>query len=168
MKPAATPLVAQTLIATPFGRLLLRRTARGLAEVNFESPRWPPQPLPLPDEPDHPWFQRTRELLQAWPRLTQDPELPPLDPQGTPFQQAVWRLLLKIPRGAQTHYGAIAAQLGDPNKSRAVGAAVGRNPIGVLVPCHRVLGRNGALTGFGGGLPLKRQLLACEGVAWTE
>jgi methylated-DNA-[protein]-cysteine S-methyltransferase len=163
-----TPFVAQATIASPFGPMLLRRTARGLAEVNFESARWPAKPLALPDEPDHAWFVQTRALLHAWPTLTRDPALPPLDPQGTPFQQSVWQLLLKIPRGTQTSYGAIAAQLGDANKSRAVGAAVGRNPIGILVPCHRVLGRDGSLTGFGGGLPLKRQLLACEGVAYKE
>lgn len=160
------PFVAQAHITTPFGPMLLRRSALGLTEVNFANGRWPPKPLPLPDEPEHPWFVQTREVLARWPSLQADPELPPLDPHGTPFQRAVWNLLRHIPRGTSTHYGALAQQLGDRNKSRAVGAAVGRNPIGILIPCHRVLGRDGALTGFGGGLPLKRALLAAEGVAW--
>lgn len=162
------PFVAQTTITSPFGPLLLRRTAKGLAVLHFDAGRHPPPAMALPDEPAHPWFVRTRELVQAWAGFQQDPELPPLDPQGTVFQQQVWRLLLTIERGAVTHYGALAARLGDPNKCRAVGGAVGRNPIGILIPCHRVLGRDGSLTGFGGGLPLKRALLAAEGVSWKE
>lgn len=160
------PLVAQTEIASPFGRLLLRRTASGLAELHFPEGRYPARPLPLPDEPAHPWFVQTRALLAQWDAYDADPELPPLDPQGTAFQRAVWQLLRGIPRGAHTHYGALAERLGDARKCRAVGGAVGRNPIGILIPCHRVLGRDGSLTGFGGGLAMKRQLLACEGVGW--
>lgn len=88
----------------------------------------------------------------------------PLAPVGTPFQVAVWEQLRRIPAGGTTTYGAIAASLGRPSASRAVGAAVGRNPIAVVVPCHRVIGAGGALTGFAGGLERKRTLLALEGV----
>jgi methylated-DNA-[protein]-cysteine S-methyltransferase len=89
----------------------------------------------------------------------------PLDlSHGTPFQQAVWQALLGIPFGGSTSYGAIAAKINNPAAMRAVGAAVGRNPISILVPCHRVLGKNGSLTGYAGGLDRKVALLRLEGV----
>lgn len=81
---------------------------------------------------------------------------------GPPFHQRVWNLLTKIPFGATTSYGALAARLGKPKAFRAVGAANGANPIALIVPCHRVIGSNGTLTGFGGGLPMKRALLEHE------
>ena len=87
----------------------------------------------------------------------------PLAPRGTPFQVQVWRLLQGIEFGRTTTYGAIAAALGRPDASRAVGAAVGRNPIGVIVPCHRVIGASGALTGYAGGIERKVWLLDHEG-----
>ena len=83
---------------------------------------------------------------------------------GTPFQQSVWAALRAIPVGRTTSYGALAAALGAPKATRAVGLANGSNPIGVIVPCHRVIGANGSLTGYGGGLHRKRWLLAHEGV----
>jgi methylated-DNA-[protein]-cysteine S-methyltransferase len=82
---------------------------------------------------------------------------------GTPFQRAVWGALRSIPAGHTLSYGALAAQIGKPSAVRAVGLANGSNPIGVVVPCHRVIGANGALTGYGGGLPRKRWLLEHEG-----
>lgn len=89
----------------------------------------------------------------------------PLDlNRGTAFQQAVWQALLSIPFGDSTSYGAIAAKINNPTAVRAVGAAVGRNPISILVPCHRVLGRDGSLTGYAGGLDRKIALLRLEGV----
>lgn len=86
----------------------------------------------------------------------------PLAPRGTPFQRAVWRRLTTIPYGRTLSYGAMAAALGTPTASRAVGAANGRNPISIIVPCHRVIASNGALTGYAGGLDKKRRLLALE------
>jgi methylated-DNA-[protein]-cysteine S-methyltransferase len=85
-----------------------------------------------------------------------------LSPEGTPFQLSVWDALLKIPYGETTSYGAIANQLSFPNGARAVGYANGSNPIALIIPCHRVIGSDGTLTGYGGGLPLKRALLAFE------
>lgn len=82
--------------------------------------------------------------------------------EGPPFHQKVWKLLTKIPFGATTTYAALAAKLGNPNAFRAVGAANGANPIALVVPCHRVVGTNRSLTGFGGGLPMKRALLEHE------
>lgn len=91
-----------------------------------------------------------------------------LAPQGTAFQQAVWQQLRKIPYGETTSYSEIAKQLGKPNATRAVGGAVGRNPISILIPCHRVLGKNQSLTGFGGGLPNKRFLLQLEHIQYKD
>ena len=83
-------------------------------------------------------------------------------PHGTPFQQSVWKTLLEIPYGETWSYGELAAKLGKPNASRAVGRANGTNPVALVIPCHRVIGANGTLTGYGGGLDRKRALLALE------
>jgi methylated-DNA-[protein]-cysteine S-methyltransferase len=88
----------------------------------------------------------------------------PVDPAGTEFQQRVWNLVSAIPYGETTTYGAIAAELGDAQLARAVGAAVGANPIPIIIPCHRVIGSDGSLTGYGGGLRMKVWLLRHEGV----
>jgi methylated-DNA-[protein]-cysteine S-methyltransferase len=90
----------------------------------------------------------------------------PLDMQGTDFQLDVWNHLVKIPFGETRSYGQVAESIGRPKAVRAVGAANGSNPIAIIVPCHRVIGSNGKLTGYGGGLPLKKRLLELEG-AWT-
>ena len=86
----------------------------------------------------------------------------PLRPRGTPFQQSVWEALLAIPYGETWSYGGLARDLGRPNAARAVGAANGRNPLPIVIPCHRVIGSSGGLTGFGGGLDTKRTLLELE------
>lgn len=164
--PAAA--VAQCQLQTRWGPTLLRRTARGLSGIWHVDQAHFPTAQTLPDEPQHPWFEQTARLLEDWLNLAVDPPLPPLDPQGTAFQRAVWALLLTIPRGAWSSYGALALQLGDTKKSRAVGAAVGRNPIGILIPCHRVLGSQKTLTGYAAGLPMKRCLLSAEGVPYVE
>jgi len=87
-----------------------------------------------------------------------------LDPDGTPFQKKVWEALQRIPYGITTSYGELAKSLGRPSASRAVGAANGKNPIAIVVPCHRVIGKDGSLTGYAGGLPVKRALLELEKV----
>ncbi len=91
-----------------------------------------------------------------------------VDPPGTPFQRQVWEELARIPYGATLSYGELARLVGRPAASRAVGAANGANPIPIVLPCHRVIGSNGALTGYGGGLPIKRALLALEGALAAE
>jgi methylated-DNA-[protein]-cysteine S-methyltransferase len=107
-------------------------------------------------------FDRVRAQLEEYfDGRRRDFDLP-LAPRGTRFQLKVWEALLDIPYGETTSYGAIAAGLGHPNGSRAVGAANGRNPISIIVPCHRVIGSGGALIGYGGGLPTKRRLLDLE------
>lgn len=87
-----------------------------------------------------------------------------LKPEGTEFQRAVWRALLKVGFGKASTYGALAAAVGKPSAARAVGAAVGANPISIIVPCHRIIGRDGSLTGYAGGLDRKVKLLAIEGI----
>jgi methylated-DNA-[protein]-cysteine S-methyltransferase len=86
----------------------------------------------------------------------------PLSPQGTQFQLGVWKRLCDIPYGETISYGELARRIGNPNASRAVGLANGSNPIPIIIPCHRVIGSNGKLTGYGGGLPIKEKLLALE------
>ena len=105
--------------------------------------------------------EAAQQLDAYWAGELLDFDLP-LAAKGTPFQQKVWRALRKIPYGTTATYGQIAKKIGSPTASRAVGAANGRNPIAIVVPCHRVIGANGTLTGYAGGLDMKRQLLDHE------
>ena len=119
-------------------------------------------PGPLEDPEDAAVLDHTRrELDDFFARRRRTFSLP-LDPRGTPFQRRVWRALCDIPHGRTVSYGHIARVIGAPAAVRAVGAANGRNPICIIIPCHRVVGASGALTGFGGGLPRKRFLLDLE------
>ena len=124
-----------------------------------------PHPEPGPDwaRADHdPFLVEARHQLGAYfAGERTDFELP-LAPEGTPFQQQVWAALREIPYGQTISYGELARRIGNPQASRAVGLANGRNPISVIVPCHRVIGANGALTGYGGGLGRKQVLLSLE------
>jgi len=163
-------LVAQTRIDTPLGPLLLASTARGLAGAWFDDQAHHPGQPAAPKDASHAVLQATaRAFERYWSEgaaaAAEAFADVPLDPHGTPFQHAVWQQLLTIAPGLTAYYGAIAQRLGRPEAARAVGAAVGRNPIAILVPCHRVLGRDGSLTGYAGGLPRKRALLAHEGAA---
>jgi O-6-methylguanine DNA methyltransferase len=114
------------------------------------------------EDPEQPVLLAARAQLEAYFAGAREIFDLPLLPMGTPFQQAVWRLLLTIPHGVTTSYGALAARLGQPGAARAVGLANGSNPISIIIPCHRVIGANGALTGYGGGIERKRWLLAHE------
>lgn len=168
MNTASTPFV-QTLVSSPLGRLRLVASPTGLAGLWFvEQQRHAPAP----------------ERVAAWATVSQHPLLDeaarqlrayfagdllridlPLDlRQGTGFQRDVWRALLEIPAGQTTSYRGLAQTIGRPQAVRAVGAAVGRNPLCIVVPCHRVLGSDGSLTGYAGGLPRKQALLRLEGV----
>ena len=113
-------------------------------------------------EKDHPLLLAAAKQLEEYfsgARMQFDL---PLAPEGTKFQKAVWNALLQIPYGQVSTYGKIAAQVGSPKAARAVGGACHNNPIAILIPCHRAIGANGSLTGFGGGLPLKHWLLELE------
>jgi methylated-DNA-[protein]-cysteine S-methyltransferase len=158
-------LVAQGRIDTPLGALTLAATARGLALAWFDGQAHRSEEVAAPRQPGNEVLrQAEREFDEYFAGRRREFSVP-LDPAGTDFQQRVWRALLQIPMGRLGTYGDIARQLGLPAAARAVGAAIGRNPISIIVPCHRVVGRDGSLTGYAGGLPRKQALLQLEG-AW--
>jgi methylated-DNA-[protein]-cysteine S-methyltransferase len=148
-------------ITTPIGTLRLVADAKGLREVWFDRGRQQKRPAPeWVRSPDALAFARVQfEEYFAGRRQAFDL---PLHPLGTPFQLAVWEELGRIPYGVTISYGELARRIENPLAVRAVGAANGRNPLPIVLPCHRVIGSNGSLTGFGGGLPTKRFLLAME------
>ena len=157
-------LVAQATIESPLGPLLLAATPRGLAGAWFTDQAHHPGPLSAPELPGNDFIaQARRELGSSWQDAAGTRFTVELDPQGTAFQRAVWDALLAIPAGTTGTYAGLARSLGQATALRAVGAAVGRNPLSIIVPCHRVLGSDGSLTGYAGGLHRKRDLLAREG-----
>ncbi len=154
---------AQTSVATPLGALLLARTSKGLAGAWFEGQKHHPGPLDAPQRPDDPVLRAAAGLLLGYfEGKTTEFDLP-LDLHGTAFQRSVWQALLRIASGETRSYGEIARELGSPQAVRAVGSAVGSNPLSVIVPCHRVIGSAGDLTGYAGGVARKRALLQLEG-----
>lgn len=153
----------QTMFQSPLGPVILAATDRGLAGVWFEGQRHLPDRTGWRVDDRHPVLVRAVQQLTEYFAGARTVFDLPLDLHGgTAFQQSVWQALLRIPRGTTTSYGALGLGLGKPAAVRAVGAAVGRNPISVIVPCHRVIGSDGSLTGYGGGLPRKKWLLAHE------
>jgi methylated-DNA-[protein]-cysteine S-methyltransferase len=151
-----------TLTPSPVGDLLLVRTGEGLTRIEFHGGRTKDLPLHEWTETTTP-FQDTISQLQLYFSGKLKKFNLPLAPQGTPFQQSAWQALLDIPYGETRSYGDVARVIGRPKAVRAVGAANGQNPISIVIPCHRVVGSNGHLTGFGGGLDVKQQLLTLEG-----
>jgi len=131
---------------------------KGGAEKEASSGAW----VAASDCPEHPVLRETRRQILAYLQGSLRVFDLPLAPQGTPFRQAVWQELLMIPYGETMTYGELAARLGAKNKARAVGGAAHHNPIALIIPCHRLIGADGSLTGFGGGLPLKSTLLELE------
>ncbi|MEA2635299.1 MAG: methylated-DNA-[protein]-cysteine S-methyltransferase [Chloroflexota bacterium] len=158
------PMLHSTAHPTPVGTLTLVASDRGLRAVLW--PRLSPQRAgisPRPHHnPDHQILQKTARQLDEYFAGSRTGFDLPLDLEGTRFQLAAWRSLAEIPFGATTTYGRQAAALGIPTAARAVGAANGANPVCIVLPCHRVIGANGSLTGFGGGLPVKQWLLDHE------
>jgi len=148
---------------TPLGRLLVARNAQGLSGLWFEDQKYHPGALDAPRADGDPLLGASVAAVQAYFAGRAGGALPPMSPAGTAFQQAVWQALLAIPAGQTVTYGELAARLGRPDAVRAVAAAVGRNPVSVLIPCHRVLGADGSLTGYAGGLHRKEALLTIEG-----
>ena len=147
-----------TVYESPLGPLTLRGGPRGLTGLDFpgrgdarDEAAHDPEALAEPMRQLEEYFAGRRQRFDL-----------ALDLRGTPFQRAVWARLLAIPYGATTTYGTLAAALGRPDRVRAVGAAVGRTPVPIVVPCHRVLGADGSLTGYGGGLHRKQALLDLE------
>jgi methylated-DNA-[protein]-cysteine S-methyltransferase len=155
-------------VDSPIGRLTLTSDGEALTGLYMGAPSKSPAlgknwaqngaagPLPMVARQLKEYFAGTRRRFDL-----------PLRMQGTEFQRRVWRELIEIPYGETWSYGALAKRIDNPNASRAVGLANGRNPIAVIVPCHRVIGADGSLTGFGGGLERKQWLLSHEGLPGT-
>lgn len=158
--------IVQARFESPLGPMILAATDRGLAGVWFERQRHLPDCRAWPIAARHPVLDEAAAQLRAYFAGERTSFDLPLDLQGgTPFQQSVWRALLAIPRGTTVSYRALSAQAGCPAATRAVGAAIGRNPLSIVVPCHRVVGSDGSLTGYAGGIERKRALLQLEGAA---
>jgi methylated-DNA-[protein]-cysteine S-methyltransferase len=151
-------------VTSPIGRLKLVASDDGLVAILWETDD--PRRVRLSEiveRSEHPILVRTEKELTEYFAGKRDAFSVPLDMRGTQFQKQVWKALLGIPFGETRTYGQLANQLGNPKATRAVGAANGRNPLAILVPCHRVIGFSGKLTGFAGGLDAKAQLLRLEG-----
>lgn len=146
---------------SPIGPLLIAGDDGGLRFLLFSHGRHEVQPQ-AEWEPDRGSLaEPVRQLTAYFAGKLRNFDVP-VSPQGTPFQQQVWRALCDIPYGETTSYGELATRIGNPKAVRAVGLANGSNPISIIIPCHRVIGSNGSLTGYGGGLPVKQALLALE------
>jgi methylated-DNA-[protein]-cysteine S-methyltransferase len=157
-------LVCKTF-ATPLGEMLAAADDTGLAGLWFTGQQHAPNASTWQVVRNQPWLDQTEEeVLAYFSGRRRVFETPRCAIWGTPFQRSVWQALLTIPWGATTSYGQLALQLNKPQAVRAVGAAVGRNPWSIVVPCHRVLGANGNLTGYAGGLERKKALLQLEGI----
>ena len=156
---------------SPIGQLLIAATDLGICGIYFEEHRhfkgkqgWKHAFADSPAQ-DH-LLRASRQLDAYFARELIDFDVL-LDLQGTDFQQSVWQALYKIPFGKSVSYAQQAQQLGNPKALRAVGSAIGKNPVSIIVPCHRVIGTSGAVTGYAGGLERKRFLLALEGIAFV-
>ena len=152
---------------SPVGILLMAADEAGLRLIEFPNPRHPVCPSDDWYEGNHPLLREARSQLDAYFAGTRRDFNLPLAPRGTDFQRRVWHELRRIDYGNTISYAQLANRIGRPDAMRAVGAANGRNPLGIVVPCHRVIGADGSLTGFGGGLPTKAFLLRLEG-AWPH
>jgi len=153
-----------TTMASPVGELTLIASDTGLRAVLWPQERrqhgsWPDDAI---ERPDHPVLVAAMSQLHQYFAGARRAFDLPLDLHGTDFQRKAWRALATIPFGSTVAYGEQAARLGDARKARAVGAANGRNPVSIVLPCHRVVGANGSLTGFAAGLETKRWLLDHE------
>jgi AraC family transcriptional regulator of adaptative response/methylated-DNA-[protein]-cysteine methyltransferase len=176
MKPSAWrdggrgETIRYAMLDTPLGRMLVAATAKGICRLTFDEDvatlrrRFPNAAIAPADTA---MAALISGVLQAIEAPAAAPDLP-IDVAGTAFQEKVWRELRRIPPGETRSYADIAAAIGDPRATRAVGTANGSNPVAVLVPCHRVIRSDGTLGGYAGGLDRKRKLLAAEGARWSE
>jgi len=160
------PDIRKTHVDSPLGPLVLAATDQGLAGLWFDDQKHQPTWADWPERDDDPLLQQAVAQLQEYFDAHRTTFTLPLDLRGgTPFQQSVWQALLHIPYGVCTTYGTLSEALDKPKAVRAVGTAVGHNPLGIIVPCHRVLGADGSLTGYAGGLGRKAALLTLESAA---
>jgi methylated-DNA-[protein]-cysteine S-methyltransferase len=154
-------MTVYTTIASPLGELLAARDAEGIRALYLPTGRNPARPA-ADWVRDDAAFDDLRGQLGEYFAGERTSFALPLHLVGSAFQQRVWTALLAIPCGTTTSYGALALEIGAPGAARAVGLANGQNPISIIVPCHRVIGASGSLTGYGGGLPAKQWLLTHE------
>ncbi len=150
-----------TYLESPVGPLLLAGKRRALQWIAFSTGKGAKRPEHDWEADERPFRSAIHQLQEYFRGQLQSFDLD-LAPRGTPFQLAVWNQLREIPYGVTASYGEIARAIGRPSAVRAVGAANGRNPLPIVVPCHRVIGSSGQLTGYGGGLDVKEALLALE------
>jgi methylated-DNA-[protein]-cysteine S-methyltransferase len=151
-----------TTMDSPFGKILIARNSRGLTHINFQEGE---SRIEAPDSwrPDPGGFDEAIGQLSAYFKGDVYRFDLPLAPEGTPFQLQVWQTLQTIPYGGVISYAELASELGRPhNAARAIGGAAAKNPLPIVIPCHRVIGSNGALTGYAGGIQIKEALLALE------
>ena len=154
-----------TAFDSPIGTLTLMSNGDALTSLFMTGQRHAPTISAIPNaQRDDAWFVECATELRSYFAGELKTFTIEVAPSGTTFQQRVWSELVRIPYGATRTYGELAVALGDPNATRAVGTANGRNPIGIIIPCHRVIGRDGSLTGYAGGLDRKRWLLQHEGL----
>lgn len=156
-----------THVESPVGQLLIAGDGEALHFISFPNGREASQPRPGWRPAAAPFVEARRQLAAYFGQELREFDLP-IHLSGSPFQNRAWRYLATIPYGETRSYGQMAADLGDLKASRAVGTANGSNPLPIILPCHRVIGADGTLTGFGGGLPTKRFLLRLEGVITQE
>jgi methylated-DNA-[protein]-cysteine S-methyltransferase len=154
---------AHIKLKTPVGKLTLVASEKALVAILWENEK--PKRVKVeigPEKHNHPILLETKAQLEAYFSAERTDFELPLAPQGSPFQVQVWHALATIPYGQTLSYGELAQQVGSPHAARAVGAANSKNPLSIVLPCHRVIGANGKLTGFAGGLEVKAQLLTFE------
>ncbi|EXX87872.1 [Fe-S]-binding protein [Paenibacillus darwinianus] len=177
-----TTILYQAELESPLGPLVLCATDRGLCHIDFGTFEDCELPLSVwaakrglggqegavewSRHPDHPVLAQTAAQLNAYFRGEARAFDLPLDMLGTPFQLRIWQQLTLIPYGEVRSYKQMAAGVGNPLAVRAVGGANNRNPIPIVVPCHRVIGADGSMVGYGGGMPIKLYLLGLEGYSW--
>lgn len=148
---------------SPHGQMLLVAAQEGLAGVYFDGQKYlPPVASQWRRDAQQPTLRQTRRELAEYFACERKHFAVALAPEGTEFQRSVWKAISSVKFGETISYGELAERAGCPGSARAAGAATGRNPIGVIVPCHRIVGANGSLTGYAGGLERKRALLALE------
>lgn len=158
-----SPQTARCSLSTPLGPMTLAAHDTALVWAGFDGQKHAPDSNAWPISDTHPVLRLACEQLQQYFASKRTAFGIPLDlGSGTPFQQSVWRSLLGIKPGATCSYATISQQIGNPKAVRAVGAAIGRNPVSIIVPCHRIVGSNGALTGYAGGIDRKIALLQLE------
>jgi methylated-DNA-[protein]-cysteine S-methyltransferase len=151
------------LYESPRGRMLLVADGEGLSGVYFDGQKYLPRVEPQwRRDARHELLRRAKRELSEYFGGERKRFESPLAPKGTPFQRSVWQAISTVGFGQTITYGELARRAGFPGSSRAAGAATGRNPISIIVPCHRIVGSNGSLTGYAGGLDRKRALLALE------